>query len=113
MITALLLIFDPSNTWERIGQTTRHSVSRVFLSYLLPIVLLANVVEAIGIDQSGNQVKRQIIAIDGMGRKQRPAWLYLDGPETVELDGGLRALGKRRARKLRGDVKAERRARMP
>ena len=48
MITALLLIFDPSNTWEKIGQTLRHSVARVFLSYLLPLVIISNAVEAFG-----------------------------------------------------------------
>src|SRR2546425_9136692 len=48
MITALLLIFDPSNTWERIGQTTRHSVTRIFFTYLLPLVVLANAVETVG-----------------------------------------------------------------
>src|SRR5438093_9187049 len=44
MVKALLLIFDPANTWEKI-ETTKHSVSRVLFMYLLPIMLLAFAVE--------------------------------------------------------------------
>jgi hypothetical protein len=44
MVTALLLIFDPDNTWAKI-ETTKRSVSRVFFMYLLPIMLLAAVAE--------------------------------------------------------------------
>src|SRR5436189_5247198 len=55
MLTALLLIFDPSGTWEKIGATTRHSVARVFISYLLPLLLLANAVEALGLLKLGVQ----------------------------------------------------------
>jgi len=53
MITALLLIFDPSGTWERIGLTLRHRVWRVFLSYVLPLLLLSNAVEALGLLKLG------------------------------------------------------------
>ena len=45
--------------------------------------------ETVGIHQSGDQAKRQIVPIDGMGSKQRPAGLKLDGPEAVEFDRGL------------------------
>jgi Yip1 domain len=44
MVRALLLIFDPSATWEKI-ETTKHSVSRVLFLYLLPIMLVAFAVE--------------------------------------------------------------------
>ena len=44
MVRALLLIFDPANTWEKI-ETTKHSIARVFFLYLLPIMLLAFAVE--------------------------------------------------------------------
>lgn len=40
MVRALLLIFDPTNTWEKI-ETTKHSIARVFFLYLLPIMLIA------------------------------------------------------------------------
>ena len=40
MVRALLLIFDPANTWEKI-ETTKHSIARVFFLYLLPIMLFA------------------------------------------------------------------------
>jgi hypothetical protein len=44
MVKALLLIFDPTGTWEKL-QTANHSVWRVFFLYLLPIMLLAFAVE--------------------------------------------------------------------
>jgi hypothetical protein len=44
MVKALLLIFDPGATWEKI-QTMEHSVPRVFFLYLLPIMLVAFAVE--------------------------------------------------------------------
>jgi hypothetical protein len=44
MVKALLLIFDPAATWEKI-EATKHSVSRVLFMYLLPIMLLAFAVE--------------------------------------------------------------------
>src|SRR5260221_13737979 len=58
------------------------------------------VVKAIGIHQSRDQAKRQVVAIDRMGGEQRPAGLELDGPETVEFDGGLPVLCKGRIGKL-------------
>src|SRR5437762_8169542 len=53
MVTALLLIFDPSGTWERIAQTPRQQVGRVFFGYLLPILLLATAGEAFGMLKFG------------------------------------------------------------
>ena len=50
----------------------------------------AAVVKAIGIDQPRDQAKRQVVAVDRMGGKQRPAGLELDGPEAVEFERGLR-----------------------
>src|SRR5579871_1151730 len=71
----------------------------------------AAVMKAIGIDQPRDQAKWKVVAIDGMGRKQRPARLELDRPKTVELDRRL-AVGEWRVWKLRGGMKTERRARM-
>jgi hypothetical protein len=45
MLRALLLIFDPSNSWEKI-ETAKPSVAHVFFTYVLPIVLLSFAVEA-------------------------------------------------------------------
>jgi hypothetical protein len=44
MVKALLLIFDPAATWEKI-QTTKHFVWRVLFLYLLPIMVIAFAVE--------------------------------------------------------------------
>jgi len=44
MVKALLLIFDPASTWEKI-ELTKHSVWRVFFLYVLPIMLIAFGVE--------------------------------------------------------------------
>jgi hypothetical protein len=66
----------------------------------------AAVMEAIGIHQSRDQAKRQIVPVDGMGGKQRPAGLEFDGPEAVELERGLAFFGKRRFCELRRDMKA-------
>src|SRR3954468_13668247 len=53
MITALLLIFDSSATWEKIGTRQNHSVWRVFLSYLLPLMLLSIAGESLGLLKFG------------------------------------------------------------
>jgi len=53
MITALLLVLDPSATWEKIGATPKHNVGRVFLSYLLPLLLLTVAVESFGMLRFG------------------------------------------------------------
>lgn len=47
MIKALLLIFDPENTWVKIEQNPR-GVASVFLTYLLPLLLLGTAVETWG-----------------------------------------------------------------
>ncbi|HKQ37645.1 MAG TPA: Yip1 family protein [Verrucomicrobiae bacterium] len=52
MIKALLLIFDPDNTWEKIQQNS-HSVASVFLTYLLPLLLLGTAVETWGMMKLG------------------------------------------------------------
>jgi len=52
MIKALLLIFDPDNTWEKIGQTA-HSVLSVLFAYLLPLLLLGTAVEVWGMMKLG------------------------------------------------------------
>src|ERR1043165_1987032 len=53
MITALLLIFDPSGTWEKIGAVPRQNIARIFLSYLLPLLILSIAVESLGLMKLG------------------------------------------------------------
>jgi hypothetical protein len=53
MLTALLLILDPSGTWEKIGATPKQSVVRVFISYLLPLLILSGLVESFGLLKLG------------------------------------------------------------
>ena len=48
MIRALLLLVDPSRTWEAI-RIEQHSVTRISVSFLLPVLLLASVGEAMGL----------------------------------------------------------------
>jgi hypothetical protein len=53
MLTALLLIFDPSGTWERIASTPQQRVWRMFLSYLFPLLFLSIACEALGLLKFG------------------------------------------------------------
>src|SRR5258706_3183143 len=53
MLTALLLIFDPAATWQRIGALPEHRVSRVFCSYLLPLLILSVAGESFGLLRLG------------------------------------------------------------
>jgi hypothetical protein len=54
MITALLLIFDSSATWEKIGtQQQQQNVWRIFFSYLLPLLLLSVAAESFGLLKFG------------------------------------------------------------
>lgn len=53
MIKALLLILDPDNTWTKIEQRPPSVVS-VFLSYLLPLLLLGTAVEIWGMMKLGH-----------------------------------------------------------
>ena len=48
MIKALLLIFEPIATWERIRRTPR-SLAFILLSFLIPIALLNSLVEGYGL----------------------------------------------------------------
>jgi len=48
MIKALLLIFDPVETWERIFRAQR-SVGFIFWTYLMPMLLLCSAVEGYGL----------------------------------------------------------------
>ena len=52
MIKALLLIFDPDNTWVKIEQNPP-GVASVFLTYLLPLLLLGTAVETWGMMKLG------------------------------------------------------------
>src|ERR1700722_16221050 len=67
----------------------------------------AAIVETISVDQSRDRAKWQIVAVDGMGCKQRPARLKLDGPEAVELDRRPSVTRERRIRKLCRDMKTQ------
>jgi Yip1 domain len=53
MMTALLLIFDPSSTWEKLGALPQHRVWRVFFLYLLPVMLLTTAVEVFSLVKFG------------------------------------------------------------
>jgi hypothetical protein len=61
MIRALLLIFDPAATWERIFRA-RRSVVFILLIYLCPFLLLNAVAEGYGLVHIGK--KRGILAQD-------------------------------------------------
>lgn len=52
MIRALLLIFDPAGTWEKI-ETGKHSVAHIFFLQVLPVMLLSFAVEGWLISQLG------------------------------------------------------------
>jgi hypothetical protein len=52
MLRALLLIFDPANSWGKIG-TAKPSVAHVLFGYVLPIMLLSFAVEAWLLSQFG------------------------------------------------------------
>ena len=45
MLSSLLLIFDPANTWERI-EKAQHGIARVFAVTVLPLLLIVTAVEA-------------------------------------------------------------------
>src|SRR5438876_867855 len=48
MIRALMLIFDPASTWEKIESGPKN-VARVFFLFLLPLMLLSAVAEGWGL----------------------------------------------------------------
>jgi hypothetical protein len=52
MLNALLLIFSPARTWERIADA-RRSIFYIFITYLLPILLLTSFGEGYGLVHSG------------------------------------------------------------
>jgi len=54
MINAILLIFDPANTWERIEKSQR-SIWTVFFLYLLPLLLLTSALEGYGLVRFGKE----------------------------------------------------------
>ena len=54
MIKALLLIFDPANTWDKIEQAERN-LARVFVGFLLPLLLISGAAEAYGLITFGHQ----------------------------------------------------------
>lgn len=52
MIKALLLIFDPAGTWDRIAQA-RRSFAFVMLVYLLPMLVIPSIIEGVGLINLG------------------------------------------------------------
>ena len=63
MIKALLLLLDPTNTWEKIQQSSP-GIGRVLFTYLLPLILLGTAVETwalikVGRDE-GRIVERRV-----------------------------------------------------
>ena len=54
MIKALLLIFDPANTWDKIEQAERN-LARVFVGFLLPLLLISGAAEAYGLITFGHK----------------------------------------------------------
>lgn len=52
MIRALLLIFDGTRTWEKI-KNEQHGVARISSSFLLPLLVLTSLGEALGILKLG------------------------------------------------------------
>jgi hypothetical protein len=59
MLRALLLIFDPVSSWEKI-ETAKPSVAHVFFTYVLPIMLLSFAVEAWLLTQLGAERGRVV-----------------------------------------------------
>ena len=54
MIKALLLILDPSNTWDAIEQAERN-LTKVLLQFLLPVLLITGAGEAYGLMTFGHR----------------------------------------------------------
>src|SRR6266567_3399687 len=52
MIRALMLIFDPAGTWEKIESSPRN-VGRIFFLFVLPLLLLSSVAESWGLIHFG------------------------------------------------------------
>jgi Yip1-like protein len=65
MIKALLLIFDPVGTWEKI-ENAHHRVMTIFLLFLLPLMLLTSAVEGCALMKFGDErgsVNQRIVKI--------------------------------------------------
>jgi hypothetical protein len=54
MIKAILLIFDPANTWEKIDQS-QHKVWRIFFLFLLPLLLVVFALEGFALVRFGEE----------------------------------------------------------
>jgi Yip1 domain len=54
MINAILLIFDPANTWEKIGKSQRNAWL-IFFLYVLPLLLLTSALEGYGLLRFGRE----------------------------------------------------------
>jgi hypothetical protein len=52
MIKAFLLIFEPAKTWDEVARS-RRSTGVIFLTFLLPMIIIAGVVEGYGLVKWG------------------------------------------------------------
>ena len=65
MINAILLIFDPGNTWERIEKSQR-GVWAVFFLFMLPVLLLTSVLEGYALVRFGKEqggIVERVVAV--------------------------------------------------
>ena len=63
MIKALLLILDPSNTWDAIEQAERN-LTKVLLHFLVPVLLITGAGEAYGLMTFGHRKSAVVERID-------------------------------------------------
>lgn len=61
MIKAVLLLLEPLRTWEQIALAQR-SVKAIFLTYVLPLLLVTSLVEAYGMMRWGD-LRGEVVAI--------------------------------------------------
>lgn len=92
MIKALLLILDPSNTWDAIEQAERN-LTKVLLQFLLPVLLITGAGEAYGLMTFGHRrsavVERIVKVSPAVTARYKIAQVALD---CFVLFGGAMAL---------------------
>ena len=81
MIKALLLIFDPANTWDKIEQAERN-LARVFVGFLLPLLLISGAAEAYGLitfgHKRGTVVERVVTVSPDLAIRYKMVQMSLD-----------------------------------
>lgn len=92
MIKALLLILDPTNTWDAIEQAERN-LTKVLLQFVLPVLLITGAAEAYGLITFGHRKSAVVERIDKVSpavtARYKAAQLGLD---LFVLFGGAAAL---------------------